>query len=75
MNEEPSSCAEKMASKYHTREEAKEKADFLLGSARHPDYYHRNPIEKVRDWWAANPIKRKVYSPLPSRPQLVFFLW
>jgi hypothetical protein len=51
-----------MASKYHTREK-EEKEDFLLGSSRHPDYYYRNPIQRLQDWWAANPIKRKVYRP------------
>jgi hypothetical protein len=56
-----------MASKYHTREK-EEKEDFLLGSSRHPDYYYRNSIQRMQDWWAANPIKRKVY-----RPPLEFF--
>jgi hypothetical protein len=51
-----------MASKYHTREK-EEKEDFLLGSSRHPDYYYRNSIQRMQDWWAANPIKRKVYRP------------
>ena len=50
-----------MASKYHTREEASEREDFLVGSSRHPDYYYRDPVQRMRDWWAANPIKRKVY--------------
>jgi hypothetical protein len=48
---------------YHTREDAAEREDFLQGSSRHPDYYHRNFIEKLQDWWHANPIKRKVYTP------------
>jgi hypothetical protein len=51
-----------MATKYHTHIKD-EKEDFLEGSSRHPDYYYRAPLEKMKDWWGANPIKRKMYAP------------